>query len=324
MPEISVDRSRSTTAAPGEGRGGLSPRPNAAVRRAAARGATVAAPPRVRGATAADIEAVTRFLHGFWPKIPPAAWRALFDHDWVGDKPDLGFVLTDGGGTITGFLATIYADRDTSQGRRRFCNVSSWAVAPKHRAYAMLLAREAIARRDCTITNLSPTSEAQTAFLRLGFEPLDDAKLVWLPFANAGTLRRGARTRIEDDPARMFELLDAGGRRILADHPGCRHLVVEELGALTHVVRIVRRKRGVKVSEILYCSNAALLERVFESVKLHILRRDKTAALAADRRLLGAHAPRGIALERKACYRSADLGAADIDNLYSEYALLPM
>ena len=290
----------------------------------AARGAAGAARSRVRGATAEDVPAITRFLNGFWPKIPPVAWRTLFDYDWVADKPDLGFVLLDGTGTITGFLATIYSDRETPRGRIRFCNVSSWAVTPEQRAYAMMLVREAIGRRDCTMTNLSPSPEAQAAFLRLGFEPLDDTKLLWLPLGNPRSLLRSARTRIEDDRARMHEMLDARGRRIVADHPRCKHLVVEEAGARTHLVSIVRRKHGVDVSELLYCSDAALLERVFERVKLHVLRRDGTAALAADSRLLGEHAPRGLKLARSACFRSAELRATDIDNLYSEYALLPM
>jgi hypothetical protein len=278
----------------------------------------------VRGVTVRDIAAVTRFLHGFWPQIAPAAWRPLFEYDWIADKPDLGFVLVDAAGAIGGFLATIYADRDTPQGRVRFCNVSSWAVLPEQRAYALMLVREVLGRRDCVITNLSPSPEAQAFFLRLGFEPLEDAKLVWLPFANPGSLRPRARTHIEDDPRRLAQLLDARGRRILADHPRCRHLAVESGGAVSHVVRIVRRKRGVRVSEILYCSDTALLARAFEQVKLHALWRDGTAALAADRRLLGADAPRGLRLARSACFRSGQVAPASIDGLYSEYALLPM
>ena len=54
----------------------------------------------VRGATAADVPAITRFLHGFWPQISPATWRSLFEYDWIEDKPDLGFVLTDAKGEI--------------------------------------------------------------------------------------------------------------------------------------------------------------------------------------------------------------------------------
>ncbi|HEX5046493.1 MAG TPA: hypothetical protein VFX89_05175 [Gammaproteobacteria bacterium] len=276
----------------------------------------------VRGATVHDIASITRFLHGFWPQIAPAAWRPLFEYDWIPDKPDLGFVLIDGAGEIGGFLATIYADRHTPQGPMRFCNVSSWAVLPEQRAYALMLVREVLGRRDCVITNLSPSPEAQAFFLRLGFEPLEDAKLVWLPFANPGSLR--PRAHIEDHPLRLAQMLDARGRQILADHPRCRHLAVESGGAVSHVVRIVRRKRGVRVSEILYCSDAALLAHTFEQVKLHVLRRDGTAALAADRRLLGEVAPRGLRLRRSACFRSGQVAPASIDGLYSEYALLPM
>ncbi|HVJ29593.1 MAG TPA: hypothetical protein VNA66_04725 [Gammaproteobacteria bacterium] len=278
----------------------------------------------VRGATAADVPAITRFLHGFWPQIPPATWRSLFEYDWVKDKPDLGFVLTDAQGALAGFLATIYADRDTPHGRVRFCNVSSWAVLPEQRACALLLVREVLNRRECAITNLSPSPEAQAFFLRTGFQPLDDAKVVWLPFANPTTLRCAPGTRVEDDPVRLHELLDERGRRIVADHLRCRHLVVEQRGALSHVVRIVRRKRGIRVSEILYCSDSALLARTFERVKLHILRCDRAAALVADRRILGENAPRGLRVKRKACFRSSQVTPADVDNLYSEYALLPM
>jgi hypothetical protein len=277
----------------------------------------------VHPATPRDVPAITQFLHGFWPQIEPAAWRPLFEYDWIADKPDQGFLLTDAQGAIAGFIATIYADRETAQGSVRFCNVSSWAVLPEHRAYAIMLIREVLRRLDCTVTNLSPTPEAQSFFLRVGFKPLEDTKLVWLPFANPETLgRRG--TRIEDDPARIAELLDARGRRIVADHPRCRHLVIEEGGAVSQVVRIVRRKRGVRVSELLYCSDSALLARTFERVKLHILRRDLSAALASDRRLLGENVPRGLRLPRNACFRSTRAEAGEIDNLYSEYALLPM
>ncbi len=279
---------------------------------------------QVRAATIDDLTAITHFLHGFWPKVPPSAWRRLFEYDWLRDKPEPGFVLTDAAGAIAGFLATIYADRDTPHGLVRFCNVSSWAVLPQHRACALMLVRDLLGRRDCTITNLSPSPEAQSFFLRLGFEPLEEAKMVWLPFGNPSTLRRSAATRLEDEPIRMLEMLDAKGRRILADHPRCRHLVVEKGGALSHLVRIVRLKRGMRVSELLYCSDSALLARSFERVKLHVLRRDRTAALASDRRLLGADAPRGLRLARAACFRSSLVGAANIDNLYSEYALLPM
>lgn len=323
MPGVSFDRPQGSAGVAAESRAAAAARGGADVRHFALRGTADGARSRVRGATAEDIPAITRFLAGFWPQIPAAAWRRLFDYDWLADKPDLGFVLTDGAGTITGFLATIYADRETPHGRKRFCNVSSWAVTPQHRAYAMLLVREAIGKRDYTITNLSPSPEAQAVFLRIGFEPLDDAKLVWLPLGNPGTLR-GTGLRIEDDHARMIEMLDARGRRILTDHPRCRHLVVEGRGTRAHIVRVVRRKRGVRVSELLFCSDSALLARAFERVKLHVLRRDGTVALAADRRILGADAPRGLTLARQACYRSADMRAADIDNLYSEYALLPM
>jgi len=278
----------------------------------------------VRGATAADVPAITRFLHGFWPQIPPATWRSLFEYDWIEDKPDLGFVLTDAQGAIAGFIATIYADRDTPHGRVRFCNVSSWAVLPEQRACALLLVREVLNRRECAITNLSPSAEAQAFFLRTGFQPLDDAKIVWLPFANAETLRCPPGTYVEDEPARMRELLDERGRRILLDHPRCSHLVVEQGHAVSHVVSIVRRKRGVRVSEILYCSDSALLARTFERVKLHMLRRDRAAAVVADARILGENAPRGLRVKRKACFRSSQVSPAEVDNLYSEYALLPM
>ena len=56
---------------------------------------------------AADVPAVTRFLHGFWPQIPLPTWGSLFEYDWISEKLGLGFVLTDAHGAFAGFSATI-------------------------------------------------------------------------------------------------------------------------------------------------------------------------------------------------------------------------
>ena len=85
-------------------------------------------------------------------------------------------------------------------------------------------------------------------------------------------------------------------------------------------------KRGLALSELLYCSAPHILVRHLERAKLAILRRQRSVALMADARLFPAGLPRGVRISRKdpALFRSSLLEPKELDNLYSELVLLPI
>jgi hypothetical protein len=83
-----------------------------------------------------------------------------------------------------------------------------------------------------------------------------------------------------------------------------------------------RRKKKIAFSEILYVQNPALLVRHFERAKLHIFGKDRTCLLAVDERLIGERPPLVWPYKRVSMFRSHTVRAENIDNLYSELALL--
>jgi acetoacetyl-CoA synthetase len=90
------------------------------------------------------------------------------------------------------------------------------------------------------------------------------------------------------------------------------------------LVRAAAKLARVPASEILYCSHPDLLMAHLERAKLGILRRDRTIALIGDSRLLEAGAARGLRIPSIKYFRGNNLKACQIDNLYTEYVLLPL
>jgi hypothetical protein len=95
-------------------------------------------------------------------------------------------------------------------------------------------------------------------------------------------------------------------------------LAASRLGGLAGVLPV-----RIPYSDILHCSAPEVLSRHLERVKLAILRRQRTAALVAEARLLPVR-PRGVLGPMRTCYRSSLLAAGDVDRLYSEIVLLPI
>lgn len=88
--------------------------------------------------------------------------------------------------------------------------------------------------------------------------------------------------------------------------------------------RAASKLARIPASEILFCSDPALLMQHLERAKLSILRRDRTLALVGDSRLLNGAAARGLRIPSIKYFRGKELHAHQIDNLYTEYVLLPL
>jgi hypothetical protein len=210
-------------------------------------------------------------------------------------------------------------------GPTRVCNIGMWCVLPEYRAWSIELLLAATREADVTYTDLTPSPALARMLLRVGFRHLEQTKIVMPPLLQAKTLfARGAR--LEWEPFAVRRLLDDRQRRVFDDHARhrCLQLFLGEAGRGAHLVFKRRVKRGIAVSELLGCDDAVLLRRHLERVKLTVLCVQRTAALAADARLLGPPRPAGIVLSRPAFFRSQTLAPEEIDNLYSQLVLLPI
>jgi acetoacetyl-CoA synthetase len=204
----------------------------------------------------------------------------------------------------------------------------------------MALLAAALRDESVTYTAFTPAATAWAALVAQGFVQLESHMIVMPPLAQA----LPARTRpvISFDAAAVRPKLSDRQKRIFDDHVpyDCLQLLVEEGTERAYVVvkrRVHRPAAGgtrlgalakllpvrFAYSDILHCSSPELLVRHLERVKLAILRRQRTAALAAEARLFPVQ-PRGMLFPRRTCYRSHSLRPGDVDRLYSEFVLLPV
>jgi hypothetical protein len=280
--------------------------------------------PVVRAAQASDADEVCRFLaQNMGRGLSPAVYSGLFTYPWLSAPPNRGFVLL-GDGKVVGYYGAVYAERSVAGVRTRFCNLTNWCVVPEYRRFSMHLLFPLLKASDTVFTNLSPTPEVQPFFERLGFSVLDSDKWFSFPLAHALTLLRFARARIVRAPACIAARLSDEDLTIFRDHQGigCGHLLLEDGNASCYVVSKKRKRKGLVFSEVLYASSREMLRKHFERIKLSVLSADRTPLLACDERLYGGRPAFGLRYRRVTLVKNASLPREQIDNLYSEIALL--
>ena len=282
-------------------------------------------PPDIRPVSATDIEPLCAFLHrGFGARIPAAAWRRLFEYNWLDEKPNLGFVLI-AGDEIRGFIGMVYARRLVQGKTALVCNLSSFYVHPDYRGWSFALLARALRDETVCYTSLTPSRTVARMCEAMGFSYIDRNKIILPPLLNATTLR-GPSPRIIFDPEQVRALLDGEQRRIFDDHApyDCLQLVLQSGAEKAHLVVKRRKIRLLPVSDLLYCSAPSLVARHLERVKLAIIWRQRSVALTAEAGLFGAPRPPGVVIRRPRLFRSPVLQAHELDKLYSELVLLPV
>lgn len=278
----------------------------------------------VRHARESEVGAICEFLNTHMdPSVSRERFRNLFTYPWMPDKPNLGFVLEDDG-RLVGFLSTIYGDREVNGRTERFCNLSSWFVLPEYRNQSLSLLTAVHRQGDLVYTNLTSRPAVQKISLALKYQLLDTYKMFAFPLTHLWTLFRLPWPRLRTAPREIEPRLSPQHQRYLRDHldTPCRHLLLEAGGESCYLVWRRRVKQHVPFCELLFVSNPDLLRRHFERVKWAIYLRGFAFLLAVDERLLGGRLPLMYPYERVTLYKSARVDRMDVDNLYSELALL--
>jgi len=267
---------------------------------------------QIRAVTPADEGQVCRLLdEGFRNTLP---WQRIFTHPWQPNSLPRGFVVADGA-TIVGFIGLIGAMRTLNGKSGLVCNLTSWYVRKPYRGWSNALLATATQFDEVTYTSLTPSKTSLRVLEAMGFAVLGRNRYL-PPFIHLATARH--KPFLTFDPAIIRRLSQQ--QHILDDHAGCdcTPLLVmddEEIG-LVMAHRRVYRKR-IPYSEVIYCSNPALLERHLERIKLALMRHQYTVGLVTM-------AHRGITLPNIPMYRSAQFTPGELDKLYSELALLPV
>jgi hypothetical protein len=281
-------------------------------------------PVRIERATLAHAEAVEReLLRELNPRIDSATWRRLFAPRWADESLPLGSVLVDEG-RIVGFASYIHARLPRAAGSdSALCNISTWVTAPSHTSQALSLVMPALALRDVTVTNLTPTESVNGIFSKLGFKLLEDA-VYWLrpaPWMRAEWNVTAALW----DPAQIAPRLPEWERRILKDHESLlRHLWIPgPSGQYAYLQYQVVQRRKLKTAKLLWSTPGAL-----DSASIAIRRALRRACGAwlveLEARSVSRELPQAtrVPLPVQRLYRSATLAPSEVPSAYSEMPLL--
>ncbi len=286
--------------------------------------------PRLRAIAPDDVENIIRLLREWSPRIAADEWRAIFEHPWDGERPELGYILTDSD-SIVGHLGTIYSEQMLGEIRRRVCNITSWYVREDYRSSSIRLFQALLKDADI-ITVFTPGGVTRQIMEILGFRVLERNKYVYFPLLHAATLLRSRGVTILTDIGDIEQQLDENHRTILKDlfDTNCRHFLVREGARYCYLVT-KRRRQGIKgpltvsASEVLFCSDRAMLNRHLERILLTVLRRDATWALTGNERIVGKRRLFGLRLKHTEFVYGTDIDLDLLDNLlYSEVVLLPI
>ncbi|WP_416356311.1 GNAT family N-acetyltransferase [Aureimonas phyllosphaerae] len=276
--------------------------------------------PFVRPAGPGDIDLVATFLHRFMnERIEPTRWRRILDDPWRPEGLEHGW-LVEHDGRIVGFMATIYSDRRTRFGTRRFCDLGAWYLERSYRGSGLgqELLGAGMQRADTTYVTLTARRATGRRIRALGFSILDDQRALFPP----RRLRSHGALRLTDDVA----ALDEDARRRLADHEGLGlfSAVVEGAGRPA-LVLLQRKRKGADVlhHDLLHASHAELLAYHAQDLADLLV---EEGVLAIDSRFLSAGS--GVPLEAIPLPRwfrpVGEIEARDVDLLYNETLLLDL
>ena len=271
-----------------------------------------------------DLAEVALFLHRkLNSRLSPETWQRAIRPSWPVEAPNHGYMLL-AGGQVVGVQLAFYADRVIDGRPERFCNVAAWCVAPAHRAHGVRLLTPLLAQKGYTFTDLSPSGNVVPLNRRLNFQMLDTASslVVNWPWPRTGGVR------ILSDRAQIEARLDGRDLEIFRDHQracAAHHLVITSGSESCYVIfRRESRKRLRLFATLLHVGNPALLRRTLRPLCGHLLTHFGIAATFVEHRVAGFRPAHAIAAQpRVRMFRSGDLGAGQIDYLYSELVSVP-
>lgn len=257
-------------------------------------------------------------------RIPAETWRHIFYWGWSNPEDHVGFALEAADDRWVGFIATLYSLQSFDSSVVPICNLSSWIVEPGFRSSALSLIMPVLRRAELTVTNLTSLPEVNEIFRKLGFRTLETHKRIMLPLPRRGLPRTLECERIE----RVSSRTDIEERLLVraADHNRTGiQWVLRYQGECCHMVITLGRRRRLRTARIHHLDNpqvfaagvGILHRRLFNEYGVILMECD-------DRFLSGFEIPgaKRIPLPVSRIFRSKELQAGQLSNLYSELPLL--
>ena len=256
-----------------------------------------------------------------------AQWRRVFHYEWAHDEDHSGVALIESG-RVVGMMGMAFSTRLVRGVAHPFCNLHTWWVHPDHRSHSIMMLRPVLGMRERTLTYFTPGDRVRALLRPLGFEPLDMRMRLLLPLWPSRAPLRGASIAFEDEFGPSD--LDGEDGRLMRDHLpyGLGHVLVREGARRCYVLYAAVERYRVRYCHIHHVGDLDLFARHEEAVRAALMRRHGVRLVALDARRLKDWRPRrsidfvapAHGLYRPA--RNSDVGPGDIDNLYSDVAMM--
>lgn len=276
--------------------------------------------------TASAFDDVYPLLADHDDRVSRERWRGLFDYEFEGGTDVRGYGLV-AQGRVVGFVGAVLAQRAIGGRSEAVCNLTSWIVRPEYRAHSLALLAPLLDLPEVTLTDLSATPEVEFWLKRWRFTVLETAVVVLRP-RRPWDIASERGIGIHHGHDAVGARLVGDEARIFADHSRvaqCRHLVVENDQGHCYLVYSPVRSHGHAFGLVHYVGDPDVFARTSLALRGELARAGHGGSLVVDERLLGGRkTPRShrVPLRVPRYYRGHGLRPDQIDNLYSELALL--
>lgn len=223
-------------------------------------------------------------------------------------------------------LGMLFSERTIGEQSVRFCNLHSWYVGEEYRGKSLLLLQQALRLKDHTLTDFTPSERVSTIYARFGFQTLDSALRVLLPFGITGK-RDADNVEVTQDEKSIAVKLSLSDSRLFQAHQvrHCEHLLVVKDDQYCYLICSKVNRYFLPYRQIQYISNKALFEQALPQIRPYLLAgSDVRFAAVEDRLVPGLKLPMSfrMPMQNRQLYRPCDVRPGEIDGLHSEVSLL--
>lgn len=277
---------------------------------------------KLRAIDEEHLEAAATLLSRGFPSRSLAFWqeglRRLSAHSGSMGQPSVGTFLMEGERPVGILLAIPGKDALTG---RKVVNLSSWYVEESHRWSATRLIMAALADKEATYTDLTPTPTAARVNARFGFRSFDiTVFLLPLPLTALVGARRNRLVPLDAVPPGAIAgalMADLRKHRDL----GCVVTAIEADGRYHPVVFDIAVRLHVPLARMIFAEDMDLVMRNLGGLARLLVRRG--VPLLALQVEAGARIPFAWAWKRGLCYQvKGERDDRIINELYSERVLL--
>ena len=279
----------------------------------------------IRWARPEERQVIQRYLFENMGKIPYERWANILDCRWIPENDRYGVVVV-GTGRPLGFLGIVFADREVGGRPHRTGNITSWYLEKDMRRGGIGQEMLALITEDpkVTYTATSPNIRSGSLLAKVGWETLDDRRLVWHRSTEpvSTVVRMATAEEVESR-------LGSQAAKTVRDHDGLnvQPYLIETPDGGACLVMIYVKMKGDDIAhyEILHVSDRALFT-AHAADFANVILPPRKAVLSLDSRFTdGSAAPdEALQLDIPRYWKPAGLEPHDIDFLYSEVVLLDL